>query len=139
MTPKDWLQQELLRGVYDSGLQKKLLQERNPKLEDLINIATLWQNADSAQVAMGTEPSEDIQRSHTEQEAPPPSQIPSDDDDRRSDNFDAKRISDYKKEGKSKWNNQHSNNRPPARQGPPNQCGRCGAQGERMQTFPACF
>ena len=41
MAPKDWLQQELLRGVYDSDLQKKLLLERNPTLEDLINIATL--------------------------------------------------------------------------------------------------
>ena len=29
-------------------------------MEDLIKIATLWQNADSAQVVMGTEPSEDV-------------------------------------------------------------------------------
>jgi hypothetical protein len=72
MTPKDWLQQELLRGVYDSGLQRKLLQERNPELEDLIKIATLWQNADTAQQTFGTEPSEDVRRSHTEQDLPPP-------------------------------------------------------------------
>ena len=71
MTPKDWLQLELLRNVYDSGLQRKLLQERNPKLEDLIKIATLWQNADSAQVSMGTEPSEDVRRVPAEQETPP--------------------------------------------------------------------
>ena len=32
MTPNDWLQQELLRNVYDSELQRKLLQEREPKL-----------------------------------------------------------------------------------------------------------
>ena len=60
MTPKDWLQLELLRNVYDSGLQLKLLQERKPELDDLIKIAILWQNAESAQVAMGTEPSEDV-------------------------------------------------------------------------------
>ena len=124
MTPKDWLQQELLRGVYDNELQKKLLQQRNPTLEDLINIATLYQNADSAQVPMAKEPMEDVRRT-TDQEPPPPSQIPSDDEDRRSDrtyNHEAKRISDYKKENKSRWNNQQSNNRPPStRQGPPNQ------------------
>ena len=45
MTPNDWLQLELLRNVYDSELQRKLLQEREPKLEELIKIATLWQNA----------------------------------------------------------------------------------------------
>ena len=80
MTPKDWLQQELLLGVYDSDLQKKLLQERTPTLEELINIATLYQNADSAQVAMAKEPMEDVRRT-TDWEPPLPSQIPSDDDD----------------------------------------------------------
>ena len=35
MTPKDWLQLELLWGVYDYGLQRKLFQERKPELEDL--------------------------------------------------------------------------------------------------------
>ena len=40
MTPNDWLQLELLQNVYDSELQRKL--------EELIKIATLWQNADSA-------------------------------------------------------------------------------------------
>jgi hypothetical protein len=135
MTPKDWLQQELLRGVYDTDLQKKLLQERNPTLDELINIATLYQNADSAQVAMAKEPMEDVRRT-TDREPPPPSQIPSNDEDRRSDrtyNHEAKRISDYKKENKSRWNSQHSNNRPPSTgQGPPSQCGGCGAQGDRM-------
>ena len=62
MTPKDWLQQELLWGIYDSGLQRKLLQESKPELEDLIKIAKLWENADSSRVAMGTDPSKDLQR-----------------------------------------------------------------------------
>ena len=41
MTPNDWLQLELLRNVYDSELQRKLLEVREPKLEELIKIATL--------------------------------------------------------------------------------------------------
>ena len=110
-------------------------------MEDLINIATLYQNADSAQVAMAKEPMEDVQRT-TDREPPPPSQIPSDDEDRRSDrsyNHEEKRISDYKKENKSRWNNQHSNIRPPStRQGPPSQCGGCGAQGDRMHPRDHC-
>ena len=61
-TPIDWLQLELLRNVYDSELQRKLLEVREPKLEKLIKIATLWQQADSAQVAMGKEASEDVRR-----------------------------------------------------------------------------
>ena len=82
----NWLQQELLRGVYNSGLQQKLLQERKPELEDLIKIATLWQNADSAQVVMGKEPSEDLRHSQTEKELLPPNE----DDERCSDDCDIK-------------------------------------------------
>jgi hypothetical protein len=100
------------------------------------------QNADSAQVAMAKEPMEDGRRT-TDREPPPyPSQIPSDDEDRRSDrtyNHEAKRISDYKKENKSRWNNQDSNNRPQStRQGPPSQCRGCGAQGDRMHPWDHC-
>ena len=66
-TPIDWLQLELLRNVYDSELQRKLLEVREPKLEKLIKIATLWQQADSAQVAIGKKASEDVRRVPTEQ------------------------------------------------------------------------
>ena len=52
MTPNDWLQLELLRNVYDSKLQRKLLEVREPKLEELLKIATLWQQADSAQTSI---------------------------------------------------------------------------------------
>ena len=85
---------------------------------------------------MGMEPSKDVRRVPTEQE-PPPSQ---EDKERCSDDFnvDAKRLSDYKREGKLKWNNQQSNNRQPARQSPPNQCGGCGAKGERMHPRDSC-
>ena len=54
MTGKDWLALELIRGVSDTALQKKLLQEHNPTLPDLVRMAGLWQNADSAQTAFGT-------------------------------------------------------------------------------------
>ena len=69
-------------------------------------------------VVMGTEPSEDVRHIPTEQEPPPPHK----DEERCSDNYDVKSLSDYKKEGKLKWNNQQSNNRQPVRQSPPNQC-----------------
>ena len=50
MTPDDWLQLELLRGVNDPMLQKRLLQERSPTL---ISIATQWQSAENAQISFG--------------------------------------------------------------------------------------
>lgn len=53
MTPDDWLQLELLRGVNDPMLQKRLLQERSPTLNDLISIATQWQSAENAQISFG--------------------------------------------------------------------------------------
>ena len=141
MTPKDWLQQELVRCVHDNELQRKLLQEIDPTLEGLIKIATLYQNADSAQVVMKREPMEEIRRT-TDQEPPNQNQNPSDDEDRRSDrtyDHEAKRISDYKKENRSRWNNQQSNNRPPStRQGPPSQCSGCGAHGDRMHLRDHC-
>ena len=138
-TPIDWLQLELLRNVYDSELQRKLLEVREPKLEKLIKIATLWQQADSAQVAMGKEALEDVLRVPTQQDTQD-TKPPQEDEDRCLDdvNVKANRMSDYKKEGKLKWNNQQSNIRPPARQSPPNQCGGCGAQGEKMQPRDAC-
>ena len=139
MTPKDWLQQELIRCVYDTELQRKLLQERDPTLEGLIKIGTLHQNADSAQVALKREPMEDIRRT-TDRE--PHSQTPSDDEDRHSNEtyeHKANRISDYKKENRSRWNNQQSNNRPPStRQGPPLPCSGCGARGDRMHVRDDC-
>ena len=90
----------------------------------------------SAQVAMGTEASKDVRRVPTEQETPPPQE----DEERSSDdvNVKANSFSDYKKEGKLKWNNQQSNICQPARQSPPNQCGGCGAKGERMHPRDSC-
>ena len=85
---------------------------------------------------MGTEASEDVRCVPTKQDTKPSQE----DEDRYSDdvNIKANRLSDYKEEGKLKWTNQQSNIRPPARQSPPNQCGGCGAQGEKMQPRDAC-
>ena len=137
MTPTDWLQLELLRNVYNSELQRKLLEVREPTLEELLKIATLWQQADSAQVAIGKEASEDVRRIPTEQNTQD-TRPPQEEEDRCSDDINVCRLSDYKKEGKLKWNNQQNNIRPPARQSPPNQCGGCGAQGEKMQPRDSC-
>ena len=56
------------------------------------------------------------------------------------DEHDIRRLSEYKREGKSNWRNQQSgkNQPPPPRQSPPNQCGGCGAQGERMHPRDQC-
>ena len=48
MTAENWLKLELVRGISDQGLQKRILQERNPMLRDMISIATRWQSAEDA-------------------------------------------------------------------------------------------
>ena len=47
MTIDNWLELELVRGINDQSLQKRLLQERNPMLQDMISIATQWQSAET--------------------------------------------------------------------------------------------
>ena len=48
MTTDNWLELELVRGINDQGLQKRILRERNPMLQDMISIATQWQSAEIA-------------------------------------------------------------------------------------------
>ena len=56
MTPNNWLELELLWGINDQRLQKRLLQERNPTLKDMVLIATAWQSVESmAQLCFGRE------------------------------------------------------------------------------------
>ena len=43
MTVDNWLELELVRGVNDQNLQKRILRERNPMLQDMISIAMQWQ------------------------------------------------------------------------------------------------
>ena len=48
MTVDNWLELELIRGVNDQNLQKRILREHNPMLLDMVSIATLWQSAETA-------------------------------------------------------------------------------------------
>ena len=48
MTVDNWLELELIRGVNDQNLKKKILREHNPMLQDMVSIATLWQSAETA-------------------------------------------------------------------------------------------
>ena len=48
MTIDNWLELELVRGINDQGLQKRILLERNPTLQAMISIATQWQSAETA-------------------------------------------------------------------------------------------
>ena len=48
MTIDNWLELELVRGINDQGLQKRILLERNPMLQAMISIATQWQSAETA-------------------------------------------------------------------------------------------
>ena len=48
MTVDNWLELELIRGVNNQNLQKRILQEHNPMLRDMVSIATLWQSAETA-------------------------------------------------------------------------------------------
>ena len=60
MTINNWLELELIWGINDQNLQKRLLQEKNPMLKDMISIATQWQSAETAmaQFIIANEPSE---------------------------------------------------------------------------------
>ena len=48
MTVDNWLELEQIRGVNDQNLQKRILQEHNPMLRDMVSIAMLWQSAETA-------------------------------------------------------------------------------------------
>ena len=58
MKGNDWLRMELVRGVNDTRLQKRLLQEQQATLPQLILIAKQWQAADGTQTAFGSESTE---------------------------------------------------------------------------------
>ena len=48
MTTEKWLELELIQGISDPNLRKRILQECNPRLQDMIGIATRWQSAEDA-------------------------------------------------------------------------------------------
>ena len=46
MTIDNWLEVELICGIYDPTLQKRLLQESDPILKDMVRIAMQWQSVE---------------------------------------------------------------------------------------------
>ena len=62
MQENNWLVLELVRGVSDTMLQKRLLQELQATLPQLVLIAEQWQAADSAQTAFGSESTEYVRQ-----------------------------------------------------------------------------
>merc|ERR1711940_210822 len=48
MTTENWLELELIQGINDPNLRKRILQECNPKLQDMVCIAKRWQSAKDA-------------------------------------------------------------------------------------------
>ena len=60
MTTENWLELELIQGINDPNLRKRILQECNPKLQDMVCIAKRWQSAEDAttQFTADTESSE---------------------------------------------------------------------------------
>ena len=46
MTPDNWLELELLRRINNQNLRKRLLQETDPALTNMVSIATAWQSAE---------------------------------------------------------------------------------------------
>ena len=48
MTIHNWLELELIRGISDQNLQRRLLQEKDPMLKDMISLATQWRSAETA-------------------------------------------------------------------------------------------
>jgi hypothetical protein len=144
MASKDWLALELIRGVSDTMLQKKLLQEQDPSLKQLVRIAEQWQAADSAQTAFGTEATEYVRQAYTEEE--------------REETEYIRKASNYKQEINQQWKSDRQQNdrwTPYDRQQndrrTPNdrqqndrlthnidRCQGCGAQGQGMHNRGAC-
>jgi hypothetical protein len=70
-------------------LQKKLLQEQDPTLQQLVRIAEQWQAADSAQTAFGTVATEFVRQTCTEEE--------------REETEYIRKASNYKREINEQW------------------------------------
>ena len=121
MTSDNWLKLELIQGVSDRMLQKKLLQEKTPTLKQLVSIAQQWQAADSAQASFGTEAAEFVRQTHTEEKR------------EEEMEYHIWKAFNYKKE---EWmmDRQQNDRRMPNI----DRCQGCGAQGEQMHNRGAC-
>jgi hypothetical protein len=117
MTEDDMMMLQMIRGVSDSPLQKKLLQEEQPLLDKLVLIAEQWQAADSMQTALGG------------------------DGDLFARKMDADPcvkktlVSEYKLQKSERWK---SLRQPSDRQPTLDECSYCGIQGDRMHSKDAC-
>jgi hypothetical protein len=60
MTAENWMELALIQGINDPNLRKQILQECDPKLQDMVCIAKRWQSTEDAiaQFAVDTESSE---------------------------------------------------------------------------------
>ena len=62
MKGNDWIRLELVRGVSDTGLQERLLQEQQAALPQLVLIAKQWQVADGTQTVFGSDSREYVRQ-----------------------------------------------------------------------------
>ena len=112
------------------------IQEHNPTLPDLVRMAGLWQNADSAQTAFGTKAQEYIRQTYNEEES---------EFQREGCTETVKKTSDYKTSMNDQWKNERRTNdrdrqTSDRRSLPPNidRCQGCGAQKDKMHTREMC-
>ena len=104
-------------------LQKRLLQEQNPLLSQLVRIAELWQAADSAQTAFGTKATEYVRQAYTEEK-------------REESTEYIRKASDYKTSINEKWKNDRQTN---DRRSPNiDSCQGCGDHGDKMHNRDMC-
>ena len=109
----DIMKLELVRGVSDSMLQKKLLMEQKPTLATLVQIAEQWQQSDSVQTALGGESAEFVRK-----------------------------VSEYRHQKTENWKNLQGNQgrdrQSNDRQSSLDACANCGVKGDKMHSKDAC-
>ena len=117
MTEDDMMMLQMIRGVSDSLLQKKLLQEEKPSLAKLVQIADQWQAADSVQTALGGGGDSFARKADTD---PCVKKTP---------------VSEYKLQKSERWkSSRQSSDRQPTL----DECSHCGIQGDKMHSKDAC-
>jgi hypothetical protein len=117
MTEDDMMMLQMIRGVSDSLLQKKLLQEEKPSLAKLVQIAEQWQAADSMQTALGGDSDLFAWKADAD---PCVKKTP---------------MSEYKLQKSERWkSSRQSSDRQPTL----DECSHCGIQGDKMHSKDAC-
>jgi hypothetical protein len=120
MKEDDWLVLELIRGVSDTMLQKRMHQEHQATLAQLVLMAEQWQAADSAQTAFGSESTKYVRQASEY--------------NRESTEY-IRKASDYKHQIKENWKQDRQTN---DRRSPIDKCQGCGAQGDKMHNRDSC-